>query len=886
MNHPRLNPTHPATTFPATLHPVWIQPPRLACTRVWLASLAALLLSCFLPALATTYHVSPTGSDTADGTEDQPFATLQRALSAVRTARHQATGEMTVVLAGGRYELPGPVRLDTETSGVHGQQLVIRAAEGQTPVLSGGRRIEGWTLHDAERGIYRARAPAFGFRQLYVNGKRAIRARHPNRENDRDMAPWFRLRSWNFGDGKASISVRADDVKGYKAWGDMDGVEIVIARHWDQHRMRVRGAGEERAGVVRLDLREPEGPMSLQAPWPQRADGQPYFLENSYAFLDVPGEWHLDRSQRTVFYKPLPGEDMNTAEVFAPRLQHLLLADGAHHVRISGLRFEHSTWLLPDERGHVGLQAMTYYFDRLRRPNTVAPAALQFEDCHHLVFENNIVQHTGASGVAFTRNSHHNLIRGNVLRDIAGNALHMNRFNEREVATHDDTISHNIVYGYGRDYHGGVGLFLSYVYNTTIEHNHVFHGPYSGISLGWGWTLEETSLRNNLVRYNDVHDVVELMDDGACLYTLSRQDETLIFENHFHELIRSPWAGHHPHYSLYFDQGSKNITAENNVLHHNSRDYYDGTIYLQTFANGTENITLINNATRDPRIIAHAGPQPPYAPDWAALDDNPPWIRNVWCYERDRVLIRFSEAVESASAVQADHYAIDNGVRIRAVEQLAPDRVELHVSPLDPEQTYTLTVRQVRDLAHARNRIQPNTRVAFSPGNVDLSDDRLGVPGRASARGEAASSGHGSAAAAFDGNKSTFWIDSVAGGQSWIQYDFTDGRRYRVRGYRIHPLAHNDFDPALLPADVTLRGSNDGESWTDLDSRAGVKWAYQTNRRSFEVSAPGYYSRYRLAVNRSVDPDRNRVQIALLELLGVAAPDDGVDANRVRIPVE
>jgi hypothetical protein len=871
-----LNQAHPTSTPPAAFDPFWIQRLRLACTRVWLPTLAALLMGCLLPALATTYHVSPSGSDSAAGTEDQPFATLQRALEAVRADRDQATGQMTVVVAGGRYELSAPIQLDADTSGVNGHQLVIRAAAGQTPVLSGGRRIEGWTLHDAEREIYRAPAPSFGFRQLYVNGKRAIRARHPNRENDRDMAPWLRLRSWNFGDGQASINVRAEDVAGYAAWGNMDGVEIVIARHWDQHRMRISGAAKERQGVVRLDLREPEGPMSLQAPWPQRADGQPYFLENAYALLDAPGEWYLDRGKQVVFYKPLPSEDMNSAEVYAPFLEHLLLANGAHHARISGLRFEHSTWLLPDERGYVGLQAMTYYFDRLRRPNTVAPAALQFEDCHHLVFENNIVQHTGASGVAFAGDSHHNLIRGNLLRDIAGNALHMNHTNDREVATHDDTISHNIVYGYGRDYHGGVGLFLSYVYNTTVEHNRVFHGPYSGISLGWGWTLEETSLRNNLVRYNNVHDVVELMDDGACLYTLSRQDETLIVENHFHELTRSPWAGHHPHYSLYFDQGSKNITAENNVLHHNSRDYYDGTIYLQTFANGTENITLINNATHDPRIIAHAGPQPPHAPDWAALDDNPPWIHNVWCYERNRVLVRFSEPVETASAVQADHYAIDKGVRIQTVQRLEPDRVALHVSPLDPDQTYTLTVREVRDMAHARNRIEPDTQIAFSPGNVDLTDDRLNLPGRASARTEAAATGHGSASAAFDGNKSTFWIDSGTGGESWIQYDFTDGRRYQVRGYRIHPLAHNEFDAALLPAEAMLQGSNDGESWTELDHRTGIQWAYQTNRRSFEVSSPGYYSRYRLVVNRTVNPDRNRVQIAVLELLGVAEQDNGV----------
>jgi hypothetical protein len=39
---------------------------------------------------------------------------------------------------------------------------------------------------------------------------------------------------------------------------------------------------------------------------------------------------------------------MRNAEVYVPYLQHFLLADGVDHVRISGLRLEHSTWLHPD----------------------------------------------------------------------------------------------------------------------------------------------------------------------------------------------------------------------------------------------------------------------------------------------------------------------------------------------------------------------------------------------------------------------------------------------------------------------------------------------------------------------------------------------------------
>jgi hypothetical protein len=819
-----------------------------------------------------SFHVSPEGDDEALGTEAQPWRTVQRAIEAVRAVGKEHRGGITIRLRAGRYELAEPIRLDAGVSGLEGQPVVIHAFPGETPVLSGGQHIEGWTLHDPDTGIYRAPAPGFNFRQLYVNGRRAIRARHPNRENNRDMGPMLRLSTWLMHEEECRLRVRRSDLPELDWSGGLQSLEIVINRHWDQHRLRLGRALP--AGADHFDLvpLQPDGNRSFNAPWPQKTDRQSCFLENVYALLDDCGEWYLDTAERWVYYKPYPGEGMATAQVYAPRLEQLLVARDASHIRIAALRFEHSTWLLPEEQGYVGLQAMTYY-EQGPRARLVAPAAIVFDTCHHIEFEGNVLQHTGASGLAFAGDSHHNLIRGNVLRDISGNALHMNHTNDRQVATHDDEISHNYVYGYGRDYHGGVGLFLSYVFNTRIEHNRVFRGPYTGISLGWGWTLDPTTLRDNLVRFNDVHDVVEAMDDGGCLYTLSRQDGTHIFENHFHELTRSPWAGHHPHYSLYFDQGSMNMTAERNVIQHNSVDYFDGTIYLQTYANGTKNITLKDNTVRDERIIARAGPKPPHAPAWEEVDDDPPWVRTVWCLERDRIIIRFSEPIEPSSACDAANYSIAPEVAVQSVRQVAPDRVVLRVLPLATERAYTLHVRNVRDTSVRRNPIADRTAIPFTVGNVNLAEPRLGIPSRASARGAQAKDGHGSPAAAFDGNKNTQWIDDVAGGGSWLGYEFTDGRRYRLNRYTLHTPAHNAYDPAVFPGSVTLLGSNDGNSWEKLDAQPELKWSGETSRWSFPVQVTNAYSHYRLEIHRSVDSSRNRVVIANLELFGVVAPE-------------
>src|SRR5215213_5845649 len=63
---------------------------------------------------------------------------LEHALESAR-AKPLARGATTIRLRGGVYRLDAPIKLTPADS-----NLVVEAAEGDTPVLSGGRRIDGW----------------------------------------------------------------------------------------------------------------------------------------------------------------------------------------------------------------------------------------------------------------------------------------------------------------------------------------------------------------------------------------------------------------------------------------------------------------------------------------------------------------------------------------------------------------------------------------------------------------------------------------------------------------------------------------------------------------------------------------------------------------------
>ena len=126
----------------------------------------------------TEFWVSPNGDDDSPGTRSAPFLTLERARDAVRALDEiQRGGDIVITIKGGNHRLTRPLALDWRDSGRDGHPVVYRAAPGEHPVISGSEQVLKWSLCDPELGIYQAYVGRRESRQLYVNGRRAIRAR-------------------------------------------------------------------------------------------------------------------------------------------------------------------------------------------------------------------------------------------------------------------------------------------------------------------------------------------------------------------------------------------------------------------------------------------------------------------------------------------------------------------------------------------------------------------------------------------------------------------------------------------------------------------------------------------------------------------------------------
>lgn len=113
---------------------------------------------------------------------------------------------------------------------------------------------------------------------------------------------------------------------------------------------------------------------------------------------------------------------------------------------------------------------------------------------------------------------------------------------------------------------GSVGIADVLAEGSRIEHNLVEDLPYSGISVGFRWDTSGTAQRRTLVLGNRVQRVAQRLADAGGIYTLGWQPGTVLRGNLVEQVGRHPLAQGAPNAGLFFDNGSKGILVEGNVV--------------------------------------------------------------------------------------------------------------------------------------------------------------------------------------------------------------------------------------------------------------------------------------------------------------------------------
>ena len=510
---------------------------------------------------AAEFYVDPNGSDRASGAHpDDAFATVTRARDAIRELKRagKLCGPATVRLRGGVYRVTEPITFEPQDSGSPGSPITYTAREGERPVIDGGRHIRGWK--PCGNGTWMAEVPdleagPWHFRHLYVNGEPRNRPRMPKEG-------FHRVAGFPEGTGKTvgyhtdcqSFEFAQGDIN--PDWTHIEDVEVIVYHFWTDSHLPIDSIDVEKRIVT---FKHKAGKVFTDD---FTEDGARYVVENAFEALTEPGEWYLNRHSGILYYIPMPDEDMAEAEVVAPIAPALIDLRGdptdrqlVEHLAFIGLSFRHTHFELPignsnDAQGSASV-----------------PAAITLRGARHCSFDHCAVTHLGTSAFDLLDGCAHNAFRANAISHVAAGGFRANGGTEDDhplAHTGHNLIADNLLHHYGETYPSAVGVLLMHTAGNRVEHNHIHHGWYTGISIGWVWGYQRSVSRDNVIEKNHIHHIGQgLLSDMGAIYTLGISPGTVLRGNLIHDVD----ANHYGGWGIYNDEGSSHILIEDNVVY-------------------------------------------------------------------------------------------------------------------------------------------------------------------------------------------------------------------------------------------------------------------------------------------------------------------------------
>lgn len=540
---------------------------------------------------------SYSASGSATCTQRNPCSLTAAQQSVRDRLAHGARGGITVLVGGGTYRLTAPLVFGAADSGTPGAPVTWEAAPGAHPVISGGTRVTGWSESDTAAGIWSAPVPAgTATRQVYIDGQSAPVAQASVSSLGLSLTDWGSSGFSTSGGTAAWFSDLADRI----GPSGVAGLQLVFnpmsPTDWEESECPVSAIGSGTVTMAQpcwnnLTDKAPTiwgGNSSNITPYSLSPGSAPTIVENAYPLLHA-GQWYLDESTGTLYYKPSAGQQMSDLDVEVPRLQSLIQATGtlknrAHDLTFSGLTLTTATWLQPstdlgfaqvqDNLNVTGASNQGECTFAAGAPGTCPwgafsqpTAAVQLTAADRVTFEGDTFTDLGGVGLGVKYGSDDNLVQGSTFTAIASSAIWLgcsgdpdptdpgsdpasavisdcsagaasaeDHIGANEIMT-GNTVDDNVIHDDATGYIGAAGVTLLFTQHTTVSHNDIFDMPYDGITSGaWqghpdnnlaDWNITGNINGHNAITDNLFHDNMQDYGDGGDIYTEGHQGVTV-----------------------------------------------------------------------------------------------------------------------------------------------------------------------------------------------------------------------------------------------------------------------------------------------------------------------------------------------------------------------
>ncbi len=544
------------------------------------------------------YFVALEGDDANPGTKEKPVATLARARDLIQ--RLQKATAVTVWVRGGTYYLNEPLEFSSQDSGTEKESITYIAYPGERTTISGGLQLNcNWKPY--RNGIMMCRLPQvesgdLAFDQLFVNGKRQIRARYPNHDpsDPKNYSGYIRAAGPLNGefhnlnpDPNEDMTFSSGAPRGvhfdpstfsqnrWKKSGEAV-IHIYQAMYWGNLQWQIADIDWDH-NIIWFG----HGGQQMGAKWhedPCRVDERSYFfIENVFEELDAPGEWYLDHENGILYYMPPDDVDLETAIVEVPVLKRLIefsgtQAEPVEHIALRGFRFAHTTTTFLE----------TYEVPSLSDWAIHRGGAVYLQGAHHCNIQDCFFDAVGGNAVFMNEHNRGNLVTGCKFTESGDSAICFVGSLERTVGTqrnfpYECSAINNLIHDCGIFGKQISGVYISRAKRIRVAHNEIYNMPRAGICIGdgtWGGHLFEN---------NYVHETCRETGDHGPFNSWGRDKYWCLGQSHL------PYTNHRSH-----DAGPVKIDAmEPVIMRHNFFKEISG--WGLDLDDGASNYEIYNN---------------------------------------------------------------------------------------------------------------------------------------------------------------------------------------------------------------------------------------------------------------------------------------------------
>lgn len=489
-------------------------------------------------------YVSASGNDNGDGSKSNPYRTLSKAKEAVRSM-DKTKGDIVVEFADGFYPVNDTIEFTSADSGNDKCTIYYRAASGASPVISGGKKIEGtWQVADdvdwLSGSLKAYKIPLVRdkkLRALYVNGERASMTSKVIKpvgsigsySVTKGQADW----AWHSRSGMSAGTKFAADCPLSADTRNPHNIELDSSSRWARQVVCVDYLNKAADGTVEAYLQMPYGAFAQNLGWNTAyTAASDNTVTNVFEWLSNPGEFYFDEEGSMLYYIPREGEDINNAEVVVPELDTIIEMKGdnpqekyVEDIVFDGIEFAYSDWNLQEidgSHGYASVQGaivlnafgLENQHDDIYRTYDIPAAAIHVNSARNVKFLNGAIRHTGNIGIHLENDVNDIDVTGNYIGKTSGAGVvvgHPTHVYENDGPEHQTkaadaagpdkekfadgtekvptniTVSNNYLLENCYFFSGHSPITTFYTYNLQVLHNFVYKCSYSGMSIGWGW---------------------------------------------------------------------------------------------------------------------------------------------------------------------------------------------------------------------------------------------------------------------------------------------------------------------------------------------------------------------------------------------------------------